>query len=151
MIVKGWQSLFAIIIKHWFVRKVYLIICKLLNDAAQTLCFCQVIHHLTQMKLVDDVLHVLAESIQVVDEVHLQAQRVGFAFQRLHGELRGIVERIASDIVENGVLVLDMVVVEHLFLLQELVFGRLQQHVDTTQHHHRHYDLLIFAFLEGIN
>ena len=52
---------------------------------------------------------------------------------------------------QDGILILDVALVKFLFHSEQRFLGRLQQHVDTAEHHHRHDDLLIFTFLEGIN
>ena len=151
MVVKSRQTNIALIILHWLVRKIDFVIRKLFDDATQTLRLRQVIHHLAQMELVNDVLYIFAESIQIIGEVHLQAQRVCFALQRLHGELRGVVEWVARRLIEYGVLILNVVVVQHLLSCQQHLLGGFQQHVNAPQHHHGHDDFLILAFLEGIN
>ena len=151
MVIHSRQAHIAVIIQNRFIREVDFIVGELLDNAAQSFCLRQVVHHLAQVELIDNVLHVAAEAVQVVAEVHLQAQRVRFALQGLHRELRRVIKRIARDIIQYRVLVLNIIVIQHLLLRQYLVFRGLKQHIDASQNHHRHNDFLILAFLEGVN
>ena len=103
------------------------------------------------MQLFDDVEHILTIAVQIFNEVHFKAKRVYLAFQSLHRKLGGVVEWIASNVIQHWRLVFYLVFVKLFFHLYNSILCRFEQHVNAAQHQHRQNDLLVIAFVESVH
>ena len=151
MVVERRKDFVTILIDNGVDGEVYIGVGEFGDKRTEAVGLGEVVDLLAQVELVDNVENILAVTVQVVNHVRFEPCGVGFVEKRLQGKLRGIIERITAFGTKYRVLAgEDAELVKLLLLFKYLFFCGFEQNVNPAKDHHRHYDVLILAFLESM-
>ncbi len=103
-----------------------------------------------ELEVIEDVLDVGGEAVEVVLEIGEQLLLAAARGEVAQGELRSVVERLASGRTQGRILGGDLFGIEHALGAEHRLFGGLEHGIEAPENAHGQDDVLVFASLEEV-